>query len=306
MAVKQLMLPGELVKKDNELIRSKTDVNNKTTARLLACLVSQLQDTDADFKDEYTLNIRQQLPIFQDTDGRQTNQIRVACRELAHAKVWIDKNEPNKKGTDDDFDIIPYFSKLSYRGGKLYAKFNPEMKKFLLELKAFFTQYNLIEYLSLPSIYSQKLFELLKSFEGGNKKGFVEFALKDLHDYLDTPDSFRSDFRNFRIRILEKAHKDINKTSLEFAWEPIKSGRAVTAVRFLFRDKMREKIEKKKELDKDNKNKSIHNDMYRSAVFCAKQKNGICEGQPNNTTCDMCMKMILPDVKRKIEKEKEK
>lgn len=300
MAVKQLMLPGELVKKDNELIRSKTDVNNKTTARLLACLVSQLQDTDADFKDEYTLDIRQQLPIFQDTDGRQTNQIRVACRELAHAKVWIDKNEPNKKGTDDDFDIIPYFSKLSYRGGKLYAKFNPEMKKFLLELKSFFTQYNLIEYLSLPSIYSQKLFELLKSFEGGNKKGFVEFALKDLHDYLDTPDSFRADFAGFRRRILEKAHKDINKTSLEFAWEPIKTGRAVTAVRFLFRDKMREKVEKTKVLREQRAQSKKNNENFLAAYACAKDKKGICSGE-QKSCCAICQQLILADVRKKFQ-----
>lgn len=302
MAVKQLMLPGELVKKDNELIRSKTDVNNKTTARLLACLVSQLQEADADFKEEYILDIRQQLPVFQDTTGPQTNQIRVACKDLAHAKVWIDKNLPNKKGTDDDFDIIPYFSKLSYRGGKLYAKFNPEMKKFLLELKSFFTQYNLIEYLSLPSIYSQKLFELLKSFEGGNKKGFVEFSLKDLHEYLDTPTSLRLNFKDFRMRILEKAHKDINKTSLEFAWEASKTGRAVTAVRFLFHDKMREKVEKTNALRAQRAESQKNNKEFLTAYNCAKAKNGYCDGE-GKPACNVCRSLILADVRRTLEKQ---
>lgn len=300
MAVKQLMLPGEVVKKDNELIRSKTDVNNKTTARLLACLVAQLQELPAaDFKQEYVLDIRQQLPVFQDTDGRQTNQIRVACKELAHAKVWIDKNDPNKKGTEDDFDIIPYFSKLSYRGGKVHAKFNPEMKRFLLELKSFFTQYNLIEYLTLPSIYSQKLFELLKSWEHGNSKGFVEFALSDLHEYLETPDSLRSDFRNFRKRILEKAEKDINKTSLEFAWDAVKTGRAVTSIRFSFRDRMREKIAAKKEQAERLK----RNEAFIKSVECAREKHGICDTPKKNEMCDFCQKMILEDIRKKYEQE---
>lgn len=301
MAVKQLMLPGDVVKKDNELIRSKTDVNNKTTARLLACLVAQLQEpTTTDFSQQFVLDIRKQLPVFQDTDGRQTNQIRVACKELAHAKVWIDKNDPNKKGTDDDFDIIPYFSKLSYRSGKVYAKFNPEMKKFLLELKSFFTQYNLIEYLTLPSIYSQKLFELLKSWEHGNSKGFVEFSLADLHDYLETPDSLRADFAGFRRRILEKAEKDINKTSLEFAWEAIKTGRAVTSVRFLFRDKMREKIAAKKEQAERFK----RNDAFLKSVECAKSKNGICDTPKKNEACEFCQRMILEEMRKKNEQEK--
>lgn len=300
MAVKQLMLPGELVKKDNELIRSKTDVNNKTTARLLACFVAQLQETTAaDFKQEYVLDIRRQIPVFQDTTGPQTNQIRVACKELAHAKVWIDKNEPNKKGTEDDFDIIPYFSKLSYRAGKVYAKFNPEMKRFLLELKSFFTQYNLIEYLTLPSIYSQKLFELLKSWEGGNSKGFVEFSLFDLHEYLETPISLRADFAGFRRRILEKAEKDINKTSLEFSWEAIKTGRAVTSVRFLFRDIMREKVNAKKE----QAAKVKRNAEFIKAVECAKEKHGICDTPKKNEMCVFCQQMILEDI-RKHKQEK--
>lgn len=302
MAVKQLMLPGQLVKKDNELIRSRTNVENKTTARLLACLVAQLQESDADFKEEYTLDIRKQLAIFQDADGRQSRQIREACKYLADTKVWIDKNEPNKKGTDDDFDIIPYFSKLSYRGGILHAKFNPEMRKYLLELKAFFTEYNLLEYLTLPSLYSQKLFELLKSFEGGNKKGFVEFALKDLHEYLDTPTSLRLNFKDFRIRILEKAHKDINKTSLEFAWEAIKTGRAVTAVRFIFHDKMREKVEKTNALRAQRAESQKNNKEFLTAYNCAKAKKGYCDGE-GKPACNVCQSLILADVRRTLEKQ---
>ena len=52
---------------------------------------------------------------------------------------------------------------------------------------------------------------------------------------LDSPASFRADFRQFRTRVIEKAHKDIHeKTSLRFEWEPVKAGRSVEAIRFLF------------------------------------------------------------------------
>lgn len=303
MAVKQLMLPGELVKKDNELIRSRTNVENKTTARLLACFVAQLQEADADFKEEYILDIRRQLAIFQDADGRQNRQIREACKCLAEAKVWIEKPESDKKAKQDDFDIIPYFSKLSYRGGTLYAKFNPEMKKFLLELKAYFTEYNLLEYLTLPSIYSQKLFELLKSYEGGNKKGYTDIPLQSLHEYMDTPDSLRANFAFFRKRILEKAHKDINKTSLEFAWEPIKTGRAVTAVRFIFRDKMREKVEKTNALRAQRAESQKRNKEFLDTHQCAKAKNGYCNGE-GKPSCDFCLQVMLPSVRAELAKRR--
>lgn len=300
MAIKQLLLPVDSVKQSNELIRSRTNVANKTTSRLLACLIAQLHDSDSDFKEEYTLDIRERLTMLQDAGGTKMAQIREACKFLAEAKVWIERPASDKKTKDDEFDIIPYFSRLSYRRGVLHVKFNPEMKKFLLELKAFFTQYNLLEYLSLPSIYSQKLFELLKSYEGANKKGYTEFTLQDLHDYLDTPDSFRSDFRNFRIRILEKAHKDINKTSLEFAWEPIKTGRAVTAVRFIFRDKMREKVEKTKVLREQRAQSKKNNENFLAAYACAKDKKGICSGE-QKSCCAICQQLILADVRKKFQ-----
>lgn len=288
MAIKQLMLPVDSVKKDNELIRSRSNVANKTTARLLACLIAQLQDTDADFKHEYVLDIRQKLSMFQAADGRQLTQLRTACRDLADAKVWIDK--PNS----DDFDILLYFSSLSYRDGKLRVEFNPKMRKYLLELKAYFTQYNLLEYLSLPSIYSQKLYELLKSWEGANNKGYVEYALRDLHEYLDTPTSIRLNFKDFRIRILEKATKDINKTSLEFAWEAVKTGRTVTSIRFIFRDKMREKIEHKKAVDNQRKESDKNNKEFIKCVECAKSKKGICNGG-NYAYCSLCQMTFLKE-----------
>lgn len=63
----------------------------------------------------------------------------------------------------------------------------------------------------------------------------IVIPLAELHDMLNTPDSLRPDFAQFRRRVLEKAHKDIHAhTSLRFEWEPVKQGRGVVAVKFFF------------------------------------------------------------------------
>ena len=60
---------------------------------------------------------------------------------------------------------------------------------------------------------------------------------------LDTPQSFRKDFRQFRTRVLEKAHKDILEfTDIYYTWEPIKKGRAVSWIKFIFGKKQKKAI----------------------------------------------------------------
>lgn len=290
MALKQLTVPGEIVKKDNELIRSRTNIANKTTGKLLACLISQIHENDVEFKEEYNLEVKQFIEKLQDADGRQIRQIRIACNHLAEAKVWVDKYKQDKKSKKEEFDIIPYFSKVSYSNGIISAKFNPEMKRFLLELKACFTQYNVLDYISLPSIYSQKLFELLKSWEYGNNNKYVEYQLNDLHIYLSTPDSCRNNFKDFRKRILDKATLDINKTSLSFKWEAIKTGRAVTSVKFYFQEKKRKTTMYKKQAKILSQENSTNDDHFTYAWLCAVDKKGICNTQDNSEIiCKYCV-----------------
>lgn len=109
------------------------------------------------------------------------------------------------------------------------------MAPFLLDLQQCFTQYSLTEYLKLPSVYSQRIFEILKSWSG---KPEVILPVSELHRLLDSPDSFQANFAEFRRRVLEKAHKDITeKTSFRYEWEPVKIGRSVEKIRFIFSSK---------------------------------------------------------------------
>lgn len=300
MAMQQLTLPGEIVKKHNELVRSKINLSGKTASRILACLVACIRHDETQFKDTYTVPIRSYLP---DGEGGKVYKLaREACKELASATVeteWPDSENP---GGDPIFHIMPFFTSIKYRKGNIEARFNKEMSGLLLQLRACFTQYNLMEYLTLPSLYSQKLFEILKSWANAPE---VVLPIVDLHRLLDTPASFRADFRQFRTRVIEKAHKDIQeKTSLRFEWEPVKAGRSVEAIRFLFAPGRKAIAEVEKKKVQEEKRRRLENQRFLAAIECAKSKKGECDTQDNKRiVCKLCVeKDFCASVRRRGEK----
>ena len=297
MAMQQLTLPGEVVKKHNELVRSKINLSGKTASRILACLVACIRHDETQFKDAYTVPIKSYLP--DDEGGKVYKLAREACRELASATVETEWPDPDNPGGDPIYHVMPFFTSIKYRKGNVEAKFNKEMSGLLLQLRACFTQYNLMEYLTLPRIYSQKLFEILKSWSNAPE---VVLSVAELHRLLDTPASLRADFRNFRLRVLEKAQKDIQeKTSLRFEWEPVKAGRSVEAIRFLFAPGRKAIAEKEAKTLKEQKRRRIENERMMRALECARNKKGECAVQDNKRiVCKVCLYFqFCDDIRRR-------
>ena len=284
--------PGEIVKKHNELVRSKINLSGKTASRVLACLVASIRHDETQFKDTYTIPIKSYLP--DDEGGKIYKLAREACKELATATVETEWPDPENPGGDPIFHIMPFFTSIKYRKGNVEAKFNKEMSGLLLQLRQCFTQYNLMEYLTLPSLYSQKLFEILKSWANAPE---VVLSVAELHRLLDTPASFRADFRQFRVYVLEKAKKDIQgKTSLRFEWEPVKAGRSVEAIRFLFAPGRKAIAEKEAQSLKDQKLRRLQSQRMMRALECARAKKGECVTQDNTRiVCKSCMQFQFCD-----------
>lgn len=122
------------------------------------------------------------------------------------------------------------FSRCRYRAseGVLELGFHPDLKSHYLGLQEKFGQYNLTEFMLLPSVYSQRIFELLKSWT--DKPEFT-ISLSDLFLTLDVPKTLQR-YPDFRRKVLERAHKDIStRTGLRFEWEAIK--RVVLSLQFV-------------------------------------------------------------------------
>jgi len=231
MPVKKKSVTGELittevVKKSNALARARWSAESVWEPRLVALLASKVSAEDTDFQ-VYELPVSELIEKSDKRTSGRTYLELAAVVERVMSRVITIKEENGKGWTK--YNV---FSRCRYRfaDGVLELRFDPDLKAHFLNLQKNFAQYNLLEYLMLPSIYSQRIFEILKSWVD---KPDVAISLDDLHEMLDTPDSLRNDFAQFRRRVLEKAHKDIHQdTSLTFDWEPIKRGRTVVSIRF--------------------------------------------------------------------------
>lgn len=281
MAMQQLTLPGELVKKDNRLIRSKIHIDNALGARVLASLVACIRTDDTAFEEYYSLPIKD---FITDKGGKSYKEIKAVCEELVFAYAEIEYLNQQK------LRLIPFVREVIYHNGIVTAQFNANMRELLLQLQRRFTEYNLLEYLRLPSIYSQRIFEILKSWSGLPE---VTLSVAELHDMLNTPASFRANFAEFKRRVLEKAHKDItSKTGLRYEWEPIKRGRAVESIRFLFAPGRKAIAEASTQKADQKKQSSLSNKRALTAYNCAKGKDGKCARQDNKpTVCKTCVAM---------------
>ena len=284
MAKEELATPGSLVKKSNAIIRTRITVKSVEASRILAHLVACIRTDDEKLKEAYSVLAKDIIPYI---GGANYKRIKATCKELATAIA--ETEEPDPDGPHPIYRARPFFTDIRYRNGVITANFNPFMSPFLLDLKKCFTTYNLTEYLSLPSLYSQRIFEITKSL-ANSKEGEAIVSMADLHRFLDTPASFRANFKAFRIRVLEKAHKDITeKTSFQFEWEPVKVGRSVEKIRFIFSGGKKALSQKEQENAKEEKRQRLINQRFIRAVECAKAKGGNCQTMDNvRIVCKLC------------------
>jgi plasmid replication initiation protein len=109
----------------------------------------------------------------------------------------------------------------------------PDLVKHLTGLQRQFTTYQLQQASALRSSYSWKLLELLQRFEG---TGWAQYDINDFCVAMDATDKQRQNFAAIRRKIIEPAIKELKeKDNWEIEWNPIKSGRKVTSVRFEFK-----------------------------------------------------------------------
>lgn len=157
--------------------------------------------------------------------GAKFQQINKAVERLASTTYKVYKSRTR-------FDIFPVFARISYDNGIISAKLNPELKPYYLQLKREFSMRCLPEFRRLSSIYAQQIYRFLCSIRA---MGEATIDIEQLYFVTTAPESFKQNFKDFRRRVLEPAEKEINsKTRLNFCWEPIRQGRKVTVIRFIF------------------------------------------------------------------------
>jgi plasmid replication initiation protein len=268
---------NEIVKKSNSIIRAHWPVESVWEPRIVAFLASKIHVSDEDFK-TYTIPLSEILG--KNYGGHDIDELEAAAKNIIKHPVIIQQT-PKRRA------IYPILSKCVIDSGTGYIelRFDADLKPHFLQLKEHFTQYSLVEFLNLSSIYSQRLYEILKSYRGQN---YVELTLDELYKALNFPVALRSNFAHFRKKVLEQADKEIvrGNLSIQYRWDVIKSGRGgkVSAIRFTFRPQKQDE-ENDEELIRARLSK-----LSSSCYFGLLKRKVECTPKPNKSAkCKYCI-----------------
>jgi len=208
--------------------------------------------------------------MFKSSSGSLYEHIEALCDRQIKGATIFDWNLLMKDKENGKIEAHQVVTDASFKNGTLTLRYNNSLTDKIVNLQKDYTVLSLAETLSLKSVYSLRLYEMLKSaydyqsavtkkqgdmvFEyllpelklelgiinsGGSKEIKAELE-KESPDYdrIDelaekTSQNKYKEFKIFNRNVLLKAKEELNnKTSLVVDYEPIKSGRKAVGIRF--------------------------------------------------------------------------
>ena len=208
--------------------------------------------------------------MFKSSSGSLYEHIEALCDRQIKGATIFDWNLLMKDKENGKIEAHQVVTDASFKNGTLTLRYNNSLTDKIVNLQKDYTVLSLAETLSLKSVYSLRLYEMLKSaydyqsavtkkqgdmvFEyllpelklelgiinsGGSKEIKAELE-KESPDYdrIDelaekTGQNKYKEFKIFNRNVLLKAKEELNnKTSLVVDYEPIKSGRKAVGIRF--------------------------------------------------------------------------
>lgn len=220
---------SHLVVQSNKLIEARYSLT-LGEQRLILAMVSMIHPDDADFFDyEISMkNLSELLNIDLKSSYREADKI---TERLMERILHIQK--PN-----GGLLKIHWVSSVLHEDGRIVLSFDPKLKPYLLRLKSEFTKYSIVIAAHFQSIYSIRIYQLLKQYK---KIGFREFRVDDLKKILGIKSNQYPVFKDFYRRVINQAKKEFerkddagnHKCDLTFELEKIREGRRIARLKFI-------------------------------------------------------------------------
>ena len=130
-----------------------------------------------------------------------------------------------------------WISGAEYHEGEGWISFtlSTEIMPHVSQLMGGFTSYRLRQTTELRSVYSWRFLEFFTSFLGGDEaKPYSKIIeIEELRHNFEIPVSYK--WNDIKKRVIEPAVKELTgKDNWLISWQPIKRGRSVHAVKFVF------------------------------------------------------------------------
>jgi len=241
-----------LVRKANSLVTAKYSLT-EFEQKIILTLASLVKAEDDDFK-IYYFTISEIANLLQISNSNYKMIIDIVMK--LHAKSFI---------ITDDIQMKPYHwlkeAPYNFKTKRFELQLRSSTKPFFLGLKEMYTQYNLKNILSLKSKYAIRIYEILKANEFKTKADVI-YTVDYLQDILEKKYDLYS---NFKQKVILISQKELaKKTDISFEFEEIKTGRKVTAIKFIIKKNIIKSSEKPiEEKPKQYKKSNTSTPMYK-------------------------------------------
>jgi plasmid replication initiation protein len=269
----QLVVSSKSYTKSNELINAM----GKGTALSQKLFAIGMQNMKVDETNNVVATIygTELRKMFKSSSGSLYEHIEALCDNQIKGATIFDWKLLMKDKENGKIEAHQVVTDASFKNGTLTLRYNNSLTDKIINLKKDYTVLSLSDTLSLKSVYSLRLYEMLKSaydrkeyitkdpgeqiFDynltelkldlgiintGGNKEIRNELG-KDYPDYDKIEELAEKvgqtkykEYKIFNRNVLSKAKEELNeKTSLVVDYEPIKSGRKTVGIRFFVTSK---------------------------------------------------------------------
>ena len=225
---------NNLVAQGNKMIQGRY-VLSRNEKLLLQAMASLINPKDQEFSD-FCVTLDELCNILDIDRTSATREFKKVSNKLLKRIIEIESVEHG-------WEAFQWVSYASVQDGCVYLRFHDKLKPYLLDLKkkGNFTQYKLWNVTGFRSIYSVRIYQLLKEHYG---KKIYEFEFK-IYDFrmmvLGGNLTKYSAFKDLRRRVLDAAQKELNekdnetglyKSDLGFDLKTRRTGRKISHLIF--------------------------------------------------------------------------
>lgn len=230
----------KLIRKSNKLVeaRYKFDI---WEMRVFVKMLTLIRPEDQDFA-QYRINSTEIIHDFGLYDnGSIYKSIKEGAEKLLTKQVEIERIDEEGRKKRIKANLISSTESFvdENDGTDIILKFDPELRRHLLDLKEKYLTYDVRNILKLTSVYSIRIYELLKQYEGmidEAKQGYAKrkFSIDELKKVLGIEEGEYLLYGHFKNKIILKAQKDLeSETDIRFEIEEEKSSRKIVSIIFL-------------------------------------------------------------------------
>lgn len=220
----------------NDIIKGKQKMTLRE-AQLLFIAISQVVYEDKDFK-TYTTTVPELAKFMGIDESSLYRDLESICTSLCKQVVKIQVGGENAKGRKK-WEIFQWVNSAKYDNGTLTLRLSDDIKPYLLELDAYYSQSLLGTLMTFRSYYATRLYQYLKADYDANKRNKEEwtFTCEELRDLFQVGEKQYP--RNYDLvrKTIKPALEEIGACDYVYVWDyneqrSTKRGKPIESVSF--------------------------------------------------------------------------